>query len=49
VGELVNLEERKVILFEGPSRSLNERLTFEIERSSSLKIYVSALTQLNIG
>jgi uridine kinase len=46
-GEALRLPENGVALVEG-IHCLNEELTFRIERAIKFKIYISALTQLNI-
>jgi uridine kinase len=43
----VKLEKNQVVIFEG-IHAMNENLTSSISRDEKLKIYVSALTQLNI-
>lgn len=46
-GHTVSLPEDGVVLLEG-IHGLNEDLTYKIPRSTKFKIYISALTQLNI-
>jgi len=46
-GDTVQLPDNSVALVEG-IHCLNEELTFRIERAIKFKIYISALTQLNI-
>ncbi|OGC42136.1 hypothetical protein A2Y85_02895 [candidate division WOR-3 bacterium RBG_13_43_14] len=46
-GRKVRLEKNDIILLEG-IHCLNEKLTYSIDRNKKLKIYISALTQLNI-
>ncbi len=46
-GQLVSVEEDGVVLLEG-IHCLNNELTHKIPRNNKFKIYISALTQLNI-
>jgi uridine kinase len=46
-GRKVKLEENQVLIFEG-IHALNERLTESISKENKFKIYVSALTSINI-
>ncbi len=47
-GKYLRLESDEVLILEG-IHGLNERLTSSIERKDKFKIYISALTQLNIN
>lgn len=46
-GRKIKLEENEVLIFEG-IHALNEELTKEIPRENKFKIYISALTSINI-
>jgi len=46
-GRMLKLEENQVLIFEG-IHALNEKLTESIPRENKFKIYVSALTSINI-
>ncbi|MFW5684515.1 MAG: nucleoside kinase [Spirochaetota bacterium] len=46
-GERIRLGERGILLMEG-IHCLNDELTRRIDRSSKYKVYISALTQLNL-
>lgn len=46
-GKITRLEKNQIILVEG-IHGLNERLTREIPKDSKYRIYISALTQLNL-
>lgn len=46
-GKSLKLEENDVVIIEG-LHALNEDLTISIERKNKFKIYINALTQLNI-
>lgn len=46
-GKTLKLEENDVVIIEG-LHALNEDLTISIERKNKFKIYINALTQLNI-
>ena len=46
-GKTMKVEENDVVIIEG-LHALNEDLTISIERRSKFKIYINALTQLNI-
>lgn len=47
VGRKVKLEKNQIILMEG-IHGLNEKLTIQIPKDNKYKIYVSAITQLNL-
>ncbi|MBE0067514.1 TGS domain-containing protein [Thermoanaerobacterium thermosaccharolyticum] len=46
-GQIVQLEKNQIILVEG-IHGLNERLTRDIPKDSKYRVYISALTQLNL-
>ena len=46
-GHRIRMEERSVLIVEG-IHGLNDRLTWKVEKSLKHKIYISALTQLNL-
>lgn len=47
-GNFIKLEENDVLVIEG-IHGLNEKLTREVPKESKFKIYISALTQININ
>lgn len=47
LGHRVKMEKRNILMMEG-IHGLNDRLTSEIANSQKFKIYISALTQLNL-
>ena len=46
-GKKIRLEDRNILIIEG-IHGLNDALTHSIDRSTKYKIYISALTQLNL-
>jgi uridine kinase len=46
-GRIIRLERRTMLIVEG-IHGLNDALTYQIERDMKFKLYVSALTQLNL-
>ena len=46
-GKKIQMERRSMLIVEG-IHALNDRMTYSIERNTKFKLYVSALTQLNI-
>ena len=46
-GKKIKMERRTVLIVEG-IHALNDKLTYSIERETKFKLYVSALTQLNL-
>ncbi|MCL2271623.1 MAG: nucleoside kinase [Treponema sp.] len=46
-GKKIRLEEKNILIVEG-IHGLNDALTYTIDRKTKFKIYVSALTQLNL-
>jgi uridine kinase len=46
-GKTIRLDRRSVLLLEG-IHGLNDALTYQVERDMKFKLYVSALTQLNL-
>ena len=46
-GEKMKIDDRDVLVIEG-IHSLNDAMTYSIDQSNKFKIYISALTQLNI-
>ncbi len=47
-GNFIKLDEKDVLVIEG-IHGLNEKLTKQVSKESKFKIYISALTQLNIN
>jgi uridine kinase len=46
-GRKLQIEENQIIIIEG-IHGLNEKLTYHVDKDQKFKIYISALTQLNI-
>jgi uridine kinase len=46
-GKKIRLDRRTILIVEG-IHALNDKLTYSIERDTKFKLYVSALTQLNL-
>lgn len=46
-GKKIRLEDQNILIIEG-IHGLNDALTYSIDRSTKFKVYISALTQLNL-